>query len=200
MNCRFIVILLAFLYTGILASDESVPEAESGVLMTSIRFEGNKTLIKRIILTNIKTDNEITLRLANGKGFLRSDSIFAVVNEQREGLVLQEMPAGSYYLSHIDSYSSNPDNLYARVPTIRKHGRKETIDILPGKITYIGDLTVTFEEVLQNTKVALQYQGNPETIRKAVKEYRDSFIAKDLVFFLPGMDEPVPILRSALDL
>ncbi len=116
------------------------------------------------------------------------DEIHLFFEWQASVLVLEHARAGSYFVRRVDThYPDFPSALYDRPEAL--------IQLVPGAVNYIGDLTLTEERPDDAIELDLEIDFNPESLREARAEHPEIFEGRNIVVSRSGQP-PVPVVED----
>lgn len=175
--------LSVFSSTFAATDSDSELAADTGIMLLNVVTEGPLS-VRDIVFTHTLTGEEVRIR--------------NIQNLSRHGktrYLMEEVPAGQYYLSSI--YPSY--NVDRNAPRIQLEESSGIITILSGTINYIGDVIITSREMGRGITTKLDYQSNSATLMSAVARERSKFMGMDTVVSIAG-NKPVRVDRKLLGL
>jgi hypothetical protein len=173
------ITIMGFGLSQVQAAEES---ADAYLLM---HVESDGVLSARdLVYTNVVTGADVWIRdlLSLGRAGSRK-------------YILQQLPAGKYYLSSIYPTVSIKDN----APRIGKDEEDGVITILADTINYIGDFVFKSREIGRGVESSVDYQPNTNTLIAAVTAERELFEAMDVAISIAG-NAPVLVDKKLLGL
>ncbi len=177
-----LVLLISTLSIGLSQAIAAEDLADSYLLMHS---ESDGVLSARdLVFTNVDTGAEVWIRdlLSLGRAGSRK-------------YIMQQLPAGEYYLSSIYPTVSIKDN----APRIAVDEDKGVITILAGTINYIGDFLFESRETGRGVESSFGYEPNSNTLIAALTAERELFERMDVSISIAG-NAPVPVDKKLLGL
>lgn len=185
MRSLFITLLLLFGSFGVRADDAS--PGEEAVLFTNVVFRQNAFLIDKIILENANTHQEITLTPYKGNFVHKAGTL----STQHDGCVFQQVPVGRYFVRRLHHYEHGVGRSYSgsgmEMPHDVKLQRPDVmINIMPGYINYIGELTVGARQKGGVLTAGVNFQTGLEKFKQFVKNNAGLFSGKKLLINVPG--------------
>ena len=185
MRTLSIAIVLVFFSFGARADAASL--AEEAVLFTNVVFEQNAVLIDKIILKNAITDQEITLTSYKGNFVHKAGAL----STQHDGSVFQQVPVGRYFVSELHTYKRGVGRSYSgsgleMTRDIKLQRPDIMINLLPGYINYIGELTVIAKQKGGVLTTGVNFKTGLEKFKQFVKNNADLFSGKKLLINIPG--------------
>jgi hypothetical protein len=130
------------------------------------------------------------------------DSLVRISNETQRGrvvtsgaaFILQEIPAGRYFLSAVNQVYDQDIQPVARLRETRDY-----IELRPGAINYIGNVYLEIDDRRGRNELDVSYEASSSTLIAAVSGERDTFRQHDVFVTMVG-ERPVPVDKSLLGL
>lgn len=176
-----IILLVGFLaYPPSTAQDFPL---EDSVILLKVESTGVLS-VRDLTFTNTETGAEVWIRDLMGLG-----------RTGPEKYVMQDLPAGEYYLSAIHTMSNGNDS-----PRPIEPGKDDAvITLLPGTINYIGDFILESREFGAGIRSGFDFEANTATLMAAVVSKEETFRRMEVAITIPG-NNPIPVDKKLLGL
>lgn len=196
----FFIGLLLFCQNAFCDDESTTPE---GILFTNVVFKGDILQIDEIVLTNIVTHENSILRPYKSIFFHQGYNA-----KKADGFVFQSVPAGRYYVSELHRYIEDPRSYKSSQEALPKSIQIErsgsSINIMSGKINYIGDLVATVKiskrielfvaghlrapvQYEQWCSLNMEFKPDIESVKSIINKNRSLFTENELVFNIPDI-------------
>ncbi|MDA1373053.1 MAG: hypothetical protein O2971_20195 [Proteobacteria bacterium] len=179
----FLCSVLACLVSLTALGAEDTQQENNAFLLMNVHSSGPLS-VRDLEFTNLDTEQTILIR-----------DIAVLGRVTRVRFLLEELPAGSYYLSAI--YPTH--NRIDASPPIKLDSGSGVFTILEGAINYIGDLTVRTEQIGQRISTQVSYEAESDTLILAVNSEREKFASMPTFVTIADYD-PVPVDPKLLGL
>lgn len=162
------------------AADWSTADA---IILLNVESDGVLSA-RDLVFTNVETGEEVWIRNLLNLGRAGSPKY-----------IMEELPAGEYYLSSIYPTVNMEDN----TPRIDADQSDGIITILSGTVNYIGDFIFKSREKGRGVRSSFDYEPNSATLMSAVAREGEIFRRMDVVVSIAG-NAPVPVDKKLLGL